>query len=76
MKLTIYKCDNCSKILSDDKTSIDHLSINFGESGLAYKHDGEWVLHRIPSGIKQFCNTDCMGNWVGRNFTEVVDEAN
>lgn len=62
---TIYRCDQCETILSDDKrTHKRHLSLAFSghcgfvEPGLS----GQWVhVTLVETGIKQFCNTACLG---------------
>lgn len=69
MKIVIYKCDECNKILSDDNNIKNiHLSINFAQ------HSG-WVkpsLNYIPgcwhhetklNGIKQFCDEKCLAKF-------------
>jgi len=64
MQQLLYLCDNCKKKLTQSKKDINHLSIKFNiYSG--------WVCsplwkHQIPtsvSGIKQFCNGKCLGDY-------------
>jgi len=74
MKLTVYKCDGCDKVLSDGKTSIEHFSINFGwNSGWAMQisdevevggYEKKWQVTNAFKGIKQFCNGPCLAKFV------------
>lgn len=65
MKKTIYICDSCEKILSNGKIAREHLSICFASySGWVKKDDFEKWEHEINiTGIKQFCNGECLGNY-------------
>lgn len=62
MKTTVYKCDNCMKVLSDEEGfAVNHLTISFGRcTGHAEKADDHWRVRNSFSGVMQFCNSDCL----------------
>lgn len=71
MRLTIYKCDQCGEVLSDDKTHKSHLSLNFNrDSGLVEKTDFNMCGHKVYEfktgiqGIHQFCDTKCLSKFI------------
>jgi len=75
MKITIYKCDECNKILSDDKEFSSHLSIDSGRIQLAHKGDTKHILtHNLLTGIKQFCNTVCLSNYIIKREADVKND--
>ncbi len=77
MKLEIYKCDHCKKVLSDPSQDIavEHFSLAFiSHSGWAMKlheeidvgeYGPKWDITNSFGGIKQFCNEKCAGSWLG-----------
>lgn len=73
MKLTVYKCDGCKAVLSDDSEGIalSHLSINFNESSWVRKVDGLWKRAQIFNGIKQFCGVRCLFPWIEKYAPEM-----
>jgi len=65
MKITIYKCDNCGKLLSDPSQDIGlrHISCSFDTySGWVErkKELNMWQHFIKVQGIKQFCNSECL----------------
>ena len=72
--IEVYRCDNCSAVLSENGEGKKHLSLNFKEhSGWVDKtipfnptfSDSKWQ-HINPEivGIKHFCNGECLANYV------------
>lgn len=67
--ITVYKCDYCGKVLSDDKISLPHFSIEFGRSGYVEKdsvNPKKWVYKvKFPEGqIIQFCDRKCFSKFM------------
>ena len=63
---TIYKCDNCRKILSSSKVAKEHISIaTIDDCGWVYKKKNMWLFTRSSSaeGIYQFCDGACIGDY-------------
>lgn len=65
MKLTIYTCDYCNKVLSNetDEIAVNHINIHFNNCSYAiYKRgqDPKWVDTNTIRGHYQFCNLDCL----------------
>jgi len=59
MRKVIYFCDHCEKEFGDK----EHLSFQFGNQCGWVKPNvhGNWAHFNRISGIKQFCNTKCLG---------------
>ena len=63
MKRTVYSCDQCKRVLSDGKTFVEHLSINFCSGSGLYRKKGmtcPWNLITSITGIYQFCDEECL----------------
>jgi len=66
MKTTVYKCDACGAILSDEMQGIEHISVSFNRSdssGWVEPCDApqeRWRFRGYVTGIMQFCNPDCL----------------
>lgn len=64
MQETVYKCDNCQKIIGNKK----HISTSFGPySGIAHppgKNGPTWQVHNKLNGrFLHFCNGKCIGEY-------------
>jgi len=71
MKITVYKCDECGKVLSDEDKAIPHLSIAIGgPSGIASQGPaGRWGIYpTLPHGIIHFCDPACLATWFVRRL--------
>ncbi|KKK81196.1 hypothetical protein LCGC14_2815900 [marine sediment metagenome] len=75
--VTIYSCDFCSKELSNSitDTHISHLSITFSHrSGWVELVEGDstgWShVKVIASGVRQFCNAQCLSRWIESEMEE------
>ena len=78
MRLIIYKCDNCKKILSEGVNGETHLSINFDRmsgwvsptpkgSGINQAIDYiDWGYLVTFKGVRQFCNGTCAGKYLDK----------
>lgn len=65
MRKTIYQCDTCKKILSDEeKISFAHISVDFSKnSGWVSKklaYTPVWRHDITTEGIFQFCDEKCL----------------
>lgn len=68
MKLTVYKCDACKEVLSDDAVKTQHLCIK-GQILLPTPNDKDrWNYSPnncvFKEGEFHFCSSQCFGNWV------------
>ena len=67
MRKIIYQCDNCEKILSDDKINTPHININLnGASGWIVPGNSGWNNTKQIYGIFQFCNSKCLGDYFNK----------
>ena len=72
MKYTIYRCDYCEQVLSDEVLGVfkPHISINIGDSSGFYVKDPQDVNGKFndgwerqgafPKGIYQYCDKYCL----------------
>lgn len=72
MRITVYKCDECGKVLSDEKTFQKHL--NLDQSRIQYvtkvgKNIQAISTQNLLTGIKQFCNALCLSNFINSKIT-------
>ncbi len=69
MKYTIYRCDYCEQVLSDEVLGVfkPHISINIGDgSGYYEKDDNQFPdgwkrTLNFNKGIYQYCDKYCLG---------------
>lgn len=66
MKITVYKCDTCDKVLSADKEFKKHLSLeNVGSISFVEKiGNGNYHGTKVLGGFKQFCDTLCLASFI------------
>jgi len=78
MKITLYKCDHCRKILSDDVIRLPHISINLSEkSGWVEPNKNGWYNFSTKiTGIKQFCSGRCLGKYFNERDDEKIKKNN
>ena len=71
MRIEVYKCDECLKILSDDKVSTPHLSVEGGRIGYASRRSsGAWSSQTLLQRHKQFCNQDCLKKYLNKRLLD------
>lgn len=67
MKKTIYQCDECERVLSDEgKIKKPHLSITFAEYSGWVAKNGRWEHTAKVFGVKQFCNAQCLARFFNK----------
>lgn len=79
MKLTIYTCDACNKVLSNetDKIAVNHININFNKCSVAVYKWGpspRWENANAFNGHYQFCNLDCLCAFLKIHDIRGIDE--
>lgn len=64
-RVDVYTCDNCNRVLSDNNTSLSHISLNIGgKSGFVDEIDLSWKFRNfIQQGVYHFCDTNCLKNF-------------
>lgn len=68
MRVTIYKCDECKKVLSTGPEGIPHLSIDFNRQSGWVKKETMWNHLKKVIGIRQFCNGNCLGKYFNKLY--------
>ncbi len=80
MRITVYKCDECKKTLSDETTKKEHISIHLqGDSGVVAPSEANidrWSFKTKRVGIFQFCNTKCLSKFFDKKRPEVINSKN
>jgi len=67
MLISLYKCDNCGKILSEGGIGKPHISIKLRTySGWVANEDGRWHYKTNKQGIFQFCSGLCLGQYFNK----------
>lgn len=69
MRITIFKCDQCGAILSDETQGIakEHLHLQMSQSGFAKASESHnWSVkgQKFFNGFKQFCNEKCLVKYI------------
>lgn len=67
MRIQIWRCDQCKKVLSDfsSNIAIPHISIeivSYKKAGWANPREG-WNLQNTVGSIIHFCNGKCLGKF-------------
>ena len=76
MRIEVYKCDFCEKVLSSDKEKKEHIHVDLNQSqvGIAKCDKGYWnVTKKLPCKILQFCNLKCFFSWITKKFNGEKD---
>ena len=74
--VTTYHCDYEDKVLSNNAGAMPHLSIIINApSGRVAPVIGKTPVWKytnlLPVGVHQFCNADCLAQWVNKVLDEV-----